>query len=359
MKSEYLVLLPWFMLFAVVCYSEVFTRREYVCGVLRRRYPLWWALIIMTPLVYIAAHRTLGDTYYYLHVYKQIPIDFSEFAGYLDQVNKDKGFSVLSWLIKTMVGDNSVWYLGIIAALQALCLTIVYRKYSESFFLSIFLFLASTDFVSWMENGMRQFGAVCVTFLAFKYILDKRYLPAILIILLAATFHATALLMIPFIFIVQGTALNKQTMLFVAMAIFLVFFVSQVTGLLDGLLAETQYGNVITEWQESKNDGVNPLRVLVYSVPSVIAFLGRDTIRKVNNPVINLATNMSLVSMGLYIIGMFTSGIFMGRLPIYFSLYSYILLPWELKYLFPKSDASIIRVIMMAGYAIFGYLMLW
>lgn len=48
---------------------------------------------------------------------------------------------------------------------------------------------------------------------------------------------------------------------------------------------------------------------------------------------------MSIVSASIYLVSMFTSGIFIGRLPIYCSLYSYVLLPWEIKHLFnEKTD---------------------
>ena len=59
---------------------------------------------------------------------------------------------------------------------------------------------------------------------------------------------------------------------------------------------------------------------------------------------------MSIASAGLYVISMFTSGIFIGRLPIYFSLYNYILLPWEINRIFTKQSARIIYIIMVIAY---------
>ena len=48
----------------------------------------------------------------------------------------------------------------------------------------------------------------------------KKYIPLIAIILLGATFHASALLMIPIIFIVQGKAWNKKSVLCILGCIF-------------------------------------------------------------------------------------------------------------------------------------------
>lgn len=49
---------------------------------------------------------------------------------------------------------------------------------------------------------------------------------------------------------------------------------------------------------------------------------------------------MSIVSAGIYLVSMFTSGIYIGRLPIYCSLYSYVLLPWEIKHLFNEKKPT-------------------
>ena len=46
---------------------------------------------------------------------------------------------------------------------------------------------------------------------------------------------------------------------------------------------------------------------------------------------------MSTISAGLYFVGMFTSGIMIGRLPIYFSLYNFILLPYLFNFIYTKS----------------------
>ena len=60
------------------------------------------------------------------------------------------------------------------------------------------MFVASTDYMFWMFDGMRQFIAVCITLGAFSYILEKRYVTAIGLILLAATIHGSALLMLAY-----------------------------------------------------------------------------------------------------------------------------------------------------------------
>lgn len=226
----------------------------------------------------------------------------------------------------------------------------MYRKYSSRYLVSFFLFIASTDYISWMFNGIRQFLAVTITFIGIKFILDKKYAKAIILILIASLMHQSALVVIPFVFIAQGKAWNKKTLLFMIVVIIAVAGIGQFTNVLDSMLAETQYKNVVSDWQSWNDDGTNALRVLVYAVPSILALIGLRFIRNEDDKVINLCTNMSIVSVGFYIVSMFTSGIFIGRLPIYFSLYSYILLPWEIDHMFTKRSARLVYTVMVIGY---------
>lgn len=279
-----------------------------------------------------------------------MPMSLGGISSYIATVNKDKGFYFVSAVIKCIVGNHVNIYFIVLAAIQAGVLIYVYRKYSSRYLVSVFLFIASTDYMSWMFNGVRQFLAVTITFIGIKFILDKKYVKAIILILIASLMHQSALLVIPFIFIAQGKAWNKKTLLFMIVVIAIVASIGQFTNILDSMLAETQYKNVVSDWQSWNDDGTNALRVLVYAVPSILALIGLRFIRNEDDKVINLCTNMSIVSVGFYIVSMFTSGIFIGRLPIYFSLYSYILLPWEIDHMFTKQSARLVYIVMVMGY---------
>lgn len=175
----------------------------------------------------------------------------------------------------------------------------------------------------------------------------------IILILVASTVHQSALLLIPFIFIAQGKAWNKKTIIFIIAIIIIISFVGNFTNILDSMLEETQYKNVVSDWQESQDDGTNIFRVLVYAVPSILSLVGLRYIKEADNPLINLCTNMSIVAVGFYVISMFTSGIFIGRLPIYFSLYSYILLPWEIEHMLDEKSYKIVYALMIIFYLLF------
>ena len=93
----------------------------------------------------------------------------------------------------------------------------------------------------------------------------------------------------------------------------------------------------------------------MYSMPAIIAFFGRNQIHTADNRLLNMCVNASLLTTGLYIVSMFTSGMYLGRLPIYMSLYNYILLPWEIDHIFVEAYRGTVRKIAIFIYGVFFY----
>lgn len=306
--SQYIFILVWIaaMFFLKSVMSGGY-RVENILG--KKEYRVSWgfAAFAFCPVVIMATFRgDMGDSYAYKTMFRNLPNTISGLLNYIPSVTKDKGFSALSGIIKCIFGSNDVVYFCVLASIQAIILVTIYRKYSTNYLLSIFLFIASTDYLSWMFNGVRQFAAVTIIFASTKFMLEKKWVPTILMILLASTMHQSALVMIPIVIIVQGKAWNKRTILFLSAALVAVTFVNQFTSILDNMMQETQYANMVNDWTLWGDDGTNVFRVLVYSVPTILSLIGLKYIHYENDPVINFCANMSIVSTGLYIISMFS-----------------------------------------------------
>lgn len=209
--------------------------------------------------------------------------------------HKDKGFYLLMALEKSIFGDSCRLFFILLAAFQMLIIMWMFRKYSEDYWFSIFLFVASTDYISWTFNGIRQFTAVVIAYAATPFILKKKYIPSILLILLASTMHQSVLLMIPIIFIIQGKAWNKKTVVCILACLTALLFVDQFTNIMDSMLAETQYQNVVSDYKSWNDDGTNPLRVLVYSIPMILSLIGLKYVQTENDPMINTAVGASAI----------------------------------------------------------------
>ena len=316
------------------------------------RVSLVFALLVFLPIILIVGFRDrwLADTGAYTMMYESWPSSLGEALGDIDWNGKFPGFIVFSVIIKQFFGSDYRIWLIIIALISGICVAITYRRYAPDVVTCAFLFFSSADYSSWMMNGMRQFLAAAVMFAVFPLVQKKKYILFILIGLLMFTIHRSAILAIPLYIFALGKSFNKKTVIVLLLCIGAAAFANEFLGFMDDSLQGTAYNNLVSEFND---DGTNPLRVLVYAVPTIIAFLNRKKLDENTPEIINISINMSIISLGLFIISMFTSGIFMGRIPIFFSLFNYILLPWELKHFYNEDMHKTLQKIMVVMYIIY------
>lgn len=314
------------------------------------------AVLLVLPLIVWAGVRTsVGDTYAYMRKFQEVPANLLALPDYLSANTKDQGFSVFIALLKFLGVSNSSTFFLIVAAIQMLCMVKSFRRYSDKYWMCIFLFIASSDYISWMFNGLRQFLAAAIIFGAFDLMVQKKHLRFCLVVLLASTIHGSALLMIPLAVIMHGPALNRKTMLMILGVAAVIPFIDRFTPLLNDLLADTQYSGITTDEIWTTDDGTNIIRVLVYSVPALLALFGRRYVVRANDPVMNLCVNGAMITMAIYLVSSVTSGIYIGRLPIYTTLHGYMALPWLIDQIFEKDTARLIKLLMTVCYIGFYY----
>lgn len=331
-------------------------KQELVGGKVVYRWYWFSCLFATIPLILWAGFRGyVADTTAYIRHFMMAPSSMAELPAYLRTIHKDKGFTVLMVLCKSLGITEYRTFFVLIAFVQMSCMIYTLRKYSDNFWISIFLFVVSTDYNSWMFNGMRQFVAVCMTFAAFDLLMKRKYTVFCLVIILAAQIHGTALIMIPVAYIMMGPAMNRKTIMMILAVAIIIPFIDQFMPILEDILADTQYGDITTDEIWTNDDGTNIIRVAVYSVPALFALLGRKYILQTNNPPMNMCINAAMITMAIYLISSVTSGIYVGRLPIYTTLHGYMALPWIIDQIFEKQSAKLVKLVMIVCYLAFYY----
>ena len=138
----------WFQLIWILTAGIILTRflpkkQEIVMGRIEERWQMAPAVLLVIPYIIAAALRSdnFGDTYAYRRVFSEAPNRLAELPFYLQGIKKDKGFSVFMVVLKSFIGNSSVCFFLIIAAIQMLCMAFIYRKYSENYWMSIFIFV--------------------------------------------------------------------------------------------------------------------------------------------------------------------------------------------------------------------------
>ena len=226
--------------------------------------------------------------------------------------------------------------------------------------------MASTMF-TWMYNGVRQFTAVCILFALSECFIKNRwyiYIPVVLLVGGVQPFcevlgradppwylcgiHQSALMMAPIFFFVQGKAWNWRMLVFVG-----AFMVLLLSGGLDSFLeSATETTAYAVDLQYVQEDsGAHPLRAVVPMVPVVMALIKIKEIRSSEAvpKIITVCINMSVITAALYIASVLTSGIFVGRLPIYTEVYNLILIPWLIQNMY-KKDQQLLTLGVYGGY---------
>lgn len=332
-------------------------QQELVLGEWEQRWNIVPAILLVLPYIIWAGHRgNFADTTLYRATFLQTPTALSQIPVYIDTVTKDKGFYAVMALMHCLMGDNPELYFTLMAGFQIVIVALVCRKYTRNYWMAIFLFIASTDYISWVWNGMRQFTAVAIIFAATGLIVEQKYVRAILCILLASVMHQSALLMLPILFVVQGKSWNKKTLIAIGLSVMALVFASQFTSFLDTALADTQYTNVVSDWTIGEDDGTNPLRILVYAMPAILSVIGYQRICEEDSPLLNVGVNAAIITTCIGLVSMGTSGIFIGRLLIYVStIANWILLPWEIENIFYGQTAKMISIAAVLCYIVFFY----
>lgn len=353
--SVYYFILIWGMLWAVI--SNITSRKvQLENGLCEERSNLLSAVILFLPIIIFAGLRSsVADTSVYISSFNDYP---SNLASAMDLImedgNRAPGFMFLSILLKQYISQDYHVWLFIIAAISGICVMYPIYKYSCNYGISMFLFIASCQY-TWLFNGIRQFLVASIMFACTGLLLKKKIIPYIIIVLIMSTIHQSALIFIPMYFIVNGEPWNKRTMIFVVLIMLAIIFADKFTGMLDTAMEHTDYASSMEEFKNI-DDGTNPIRILVESIPIILAFIYRNKIKDKLTPIIKLSINMSLVSSGLYIISKVArSGIMLGRLPIYFSMYNLVLLPWLINNVFEKDEKRLMRYSMIICYLGFFY----
>ncbi|OBZ12311.1 EpsG family protein [Bacillus sp. FJAT-26390] len=299
------------------------------------------AAVAAISLILVSGLRNnIGDTFFYMHGY-----EVSNFEWNTITEQKDMGFSILQMLLKQITEDPQILLITT-ALVTNMLIAIVMYKYSRMFELSMYVYITSGAFVVSM-NGLRQFLAAAIVFAATKALFEGKWKVYMAVVLFAAVFHQSALVMLPLYFLVRRKAWTGTTFALLFVAILIVMGFNQFSNLLFTAIQGTQYAH----YQNFEEGGASVIRVFVFAIPLIIAFLGREKLR-VLFPKSDILANLSVIGIVLMIIS--TQNWIFARMTIYFNLYQLILIGWIVK-LFREKDQKFIYFAILIFYLLFFY----
>ncbi len=298
-------------------------------------------MLAMITLVLVSGLRTnIGDTYYYRHAF-EVQVFTWDFVW----SQKDIGFGTFQMLLKNLSSNPQI-LIFVTALITNMLIVLVLYKYSRMIELSLFVYITSGLFLVSM-NGIRQFLAAAIIFAATKYVMDGSWKKFIVVVLVASSFHQSALILIPIYFLVRRKAWTKSTFALLVLAMIVVVGYNQFSSILFSALEDTQYGH----YSEFSEGGASILRVVVYAAPLFIAYLGREKLRNIL-PNSDYIVNLCILNLIFMIIA--SQNWIFARFTIYFGLYNLILIAWIVK-LVKEKDQKFLYYGIFIFYLVYFY----
>lgn len=256
-------------------------------------------------IVYLAI--TFGFMWFLATVRQGIGFDYNSYLRIFEEVKAADGWAavfalqyepgfelltrLMSYVVRTPVGIYGIYSLLIFAPVAVS----IYLN-SDDAWLSAWLFVTLTYFYSSM-SFIRQNLACAVALLGYKFLRERKPFPYFLIVLIAASFHKTALIMIPLYFL-SMIPINVKSMIFYGSAI-------TVTYLLSPWIVDFATDYVFTYYKDTiytnLENGFQPIFLVVPSILLILC-LCVFPIWKKRDPNANLLAGMMVFSWGFWLL---------------------------------------------------------
>ena len=220
-------MLPYFLLFAIpILYSGVSLIINENTNQARIRQNRNALILFFTAWFLLLALRagTIGvDLKNYFKMFEKTAKSPWEKIFVYDEENVEVGYQILCKLISFISTDKQV-FLAIIAILSLFPIAYLFARESKNAVLSISIFV--TYLFSMYFSGLRQVLAMGFAVPAYYFTKDRKLIKFILVVLLASTFHQSALVMLIF-YPIYHFKMTKARLLLVSLVLVGVFVFNQ------------------------------------------------------------------------------------------------------------------------------------
>lgn len=330
---EYTILI--FLIFII--YPMFGKKYSTINGLVVKRNNKSYILIVSLLLILLLGLRdlTVGiDTINYYAIFTRI--QNIEFSQLFNGVSYEYGYRLLQYVIGIIFKEYQL-LLIVVAIIYIAAVSCHIYKYSEKPMISYILFILY-GFYTFAFSTTRQTLAIAFILIAYEFMTRKKLFKFLIFVLIAASFHITALIFIPSYWIIKFK-LNKYTLTFITLITALMFYFRTGIVLFLNSIARNEY--TFTE------TGGN-LLFLFMVISVIIGFIYRKQFlsARENNKLLFYMMCMSVIIMP---ITKFHPA--MMRLMYYFFIFMIIYIP----NLIVVIRDPIIRFIGYAGYIFIGF----
>lgn len=302
----------------------------------------WAYIMLVIVLTLFSGLRTsYNDTQNYINAFYNAP-------GVVEWLSNPKNFNFFTnplfyfyeSVIQSLFGKPQI-LIFISAVITQSCFLLFFKRYSDHFLFSIFIYFTLGTFVFTLAAIKQVLGMAIVT-LAFPYLEQRKWRQYYLIVFIAMLIHTYALAF-AFLPLFQKKPWQVFTFLFLAIiAAVMMNFESTISTFME---QANDLGKSLTEYEVFDNHTVNVFRLLVYAVPPVMSFLFQKWILRNNSAVENVLIHMSIISLAFMSMGTRSGANMFGRMGNYFELGTVCCLPTMMQKTFDKRSYQLISCV--------------
>lgn len=335
-----------FSLFLAVL-SHKHSGYDYINGVYYRKERLFYTIMSIVMILFVGLRTYYNDTTTYLIGYNRIEVEPGwQKSIEWSKIGSNPGFIFAQSVLKELNASENTFLL--VFAVFTVGTTIwFYRKYSCNFWITILLFFSISGYTFHMA-AIKQCTAMTFCLLATDRAINKKYVQFVIFVLLGSLFHPYALmyLIVPFLFFRPW---SRYTL--ILLLIFGLIGVS-LEGLLGTLLNVTDMLGENYNSASFMGEGINPIRLLVVSVPSVLALIVKDQIGEKEERDQYLIMNLTMLNAEIMFVALFGTANYFGRLANYFVPFQALSIPWLLKH-FDRRGKGTMTFLAVSGYTLY------
>lgn len=314
-----------------------------------RKADIFMIAVIVWMTCFSFLRTSYNDTWNYIFAWNNSngTRAFLESGGLLDLTGNP--LSNLWRDISHDISDNYHIYFLLPALLSSFAVVKLFKKYSINPALSMLVFFSLGTYIVYVA-ALKQCFAIFFLLLSIPYAEEKKYVRFYLLVAIAILFHTHAFmfLILPLLF---GRPWGIITYLGLLATIFAMLTYDRTLGAF--MEYAQSIGALVDEGEVFDGHQINLMRVAVYWIPPILAFVFRKHLFRGSSRRENLFVNMSIVCAMILTIGTVQAANLFARMAAYFEIATAISLPWMIKRLFTKRSAQFVTV--CAAVLYFGY----
>lgn len=197
----------------------------------------------------------------YYHGYPKYIESFMERIQTWDE----PGIAIIAKVVSLVYNDPGA-FMFVNTAITVFLFGITIARYTDDFFFVIMLYIFTSCW-SGCFNGVRQYLAAAILFAGHRLIFNRKFIKYCIVVFLAASFHISALIMLPMYFLITENLDIKKIVFIMASGVALIFsydFMFELVGIIKD--TEADFTDAYSQHQ------INPLRVFIALSPILLYF---------------------------------------------------------------------------------------